>query len=82
MTVRNIKIRVHDAAKGITDKGPTAAELNDFADLLSATLNWNLEKRIQAKDALLHKFFVKPTMAPRGATVKPAFKRPIMAPRR
>lgn len=83
MTVRNLKTRVHDAAKGITENGPTPAELNDFADLLNATLNWNVEKRIQAKDALAHKFFVKPTLQPRATTVKPAFsRRIIMAPRR
>lgn len=75
MTIRSLKSRIQDAARGITDQGPSTSELNEFADLLSATLNWNPEKRIQAKEALSHKFFVKPALAPRAAVVKPAFPR-------
>lgn len=77
MTIRSLKTRVHDAARGITEKGPTAAELNDFADLLNATLNWNLEKRIEPKDAMMHRFFVKPTLAPRPTVIMPAFTRRV-----
>lgn len=76
MTIRNLKTRVHDAAKGITGERPTDAELNDFADLLSKTLNWNIEKRIQAAEAFKHPFFI-------NKTVKPALqKRSAMLPRR
>ncbi|EMD89231.1 hypothetical protein COCC4DRAFT_50486 [Bipolaris maydis ATCC 48331] len=78
---RDMKTRVHDAARNISNGGPTAAELNDLADLLSATLHMNVEKRLTPKEALAHKFFASKTSAPpkppvpgKSAVVKP----PIM----
>jgi len=68
---RDIKTRVHDAARGIAQGGPSVAELNDFADLLNGTLHMNVEKRIQPKEALSHKFFASKNLAPRSAVVKP-----------
>ncbi|KAH7380097.1 dual specificity protein kinase-like protein pom1 [Pyrenochaeta sp. MPI-SDFR-AT-0127] len=71
---RDMKTRVHDAARGITTKGPTAGELNDLADMLSACLHMNVEKRISPKEALAHKFLVNKIVAPKPATtavVKP-----------
>ncbi|KAF2633678.1 dual specificity protein kinase pom1 [Macroventuria anomochaeta] len=68
---RDIKTRVHDAARGIAQGGPTVAELNDFADLLNGSLHMNVEKRIQPKEALAHKFFASKNLAPRSAVVKP-----------
>lgn len=68
---RDIKTRVHDAARGIAQGGPGVAELNDFADLLNGTLHMNVEKRIQPKEALSHKFFASKNLAPRSAVVKP-----------
>ncbi|KAF9697188.1 hypothetical protein EKO04_004816 [Ascochyta lentis] len=68
---RDIKTRVHDAARGIAQGGPTVAELNDFADLLNGSLHMNVEKRIQPKEALTHKFFASKNLAPRSAVVKP-----------
>ncbi|KAJ4322803.1 U4/U6 small nuclear ribonucleoprotein prp4 [Neodidymelliopsis sp. IMI 364377] len=68
---RDIKTRVHDAARGIAQGGPTVTELNDFADLLNGALYMNVEKRIQPKEALAHKFFVSKNLAPRSAVVKP-----------
>ena len=68
---RDLKTRVIDAARGITEGGPSVAELTDFADLLSATLNWNVEKRIQPKEALAHKLFVNKSLMPRAAVIKP-----------
>lgn len=73
-----MKTRVHDAARNISNGGPTAAELNDLADLLSATLHMNVEKRLTPKEALAHKFFASKTAAPakppvpsKSAVVKP-----------
>ncbi|KAF3037342.1 U4/U6 small nuclear ribonucleoprotein prp4 [Didymella heteroderae] len=68
---RDIKTRVHDAARGIAQGGPSVPELNDFADLLNGTLHMNVEKRIQPKEALSHKFFASKNLAPRSAVVKP-----------
>ncbi|KAH6616556.1 dual specificity protein kinase-like protein pom1 [Boeremia exigua] len=68
---RDIKSRVHDAARGIAQGGPTITELNDFADMLNGTLHMNVEKRIQPKEALAHKFFATKNLAPRSAVVKP-----------
>ncbi|KAF3002065.1 U4/U6 small nuclear ribonucleoprotein prp4 [Curvularia kusanoi] len=68
---RDIKSRVHDAARGIAQGGPSVAELNDFAELLNGTLHMNVEKRMQPKDALAHKFFASKNLAPRPAVVKP-----------
>ena len=68
---RDIKTRVHDAARGIAQGGPSVAELNDFADLLNGTLHMNVEKRIQPKEALAHKFFASKSLTPRSAVVKP-----------
>ncbi|KAF1932927.1 kinase-like protein [Didymella exigua CBS 183.55] len=68
---RDIKTRVHDAARGIAQGGPSVAELNDFADLLNGTLHMNVEKRIQPKEALSHKFFASKNLTPRSAVVKP-----------
>lgn len=68
-----MKTRVHDAARGITTNGPAVSELNDLADLLSACLHMNVEKRISPKEALAHKFLVNKSVAPKPATtvVKP-----------
>ncbi|OSS54251.1 hypothetical protein B5807_00396 [Epicoccum nigrum] len=80
---RDIKTRVHDAARGIAQGGPSAAELNDFADLLNGTLHMNVEKRMQPKEALAHKFFASKNLAPRSAVVKPSMmKRVIPAARK
>ncbi|EUC44989.1 hypothetical protein COCMIDRAFT_96757 [Bipolaris oryzae ATCC 44560] len=76
---RDMKTRVHDAARNISNGGPTAVELNDLADLLSATLHMNVEKRLTPKEALAHKFFANKTAAPankppvpgKSAVVKP-----------
>jgi serine/threonine-protein kinase PRP4 len=72
---RDLKTRVQDATRGITQGGPTANELSDFADLLGACLNINTEKRLQPKEALLHKFFPQAKMAPRPAVIKPTLVR-------
>lgn len=69
---RDLKSRVLDAARGITEGGPSTAELADFADLLGATLNWNVEKRIQPKEALAHKLFATKPLIPRAAVIKPS----------
>jgi serine/threonine-protein kinase PRP4 len=82
-TPRDIKTRVLDAARGITQGGPTTTELNDFADLLRGCLNLNVEKRLEPKEALGHKFFpqakaagprpsvvMKPTLIRRGIPIK------------
>ena len=79
---RDLKTRVLDAARGITEGGPSSTELSDFADLLGATLNWNVEKRIQPKEALNHKLFASKTLMPRPAVIKPMVKRGGSALRR
>ncbi|KAF2828638.1 kinase-like protein [Ophiobolus disseminans] len=77
---RDLKTRVHEAARGISSGGPTVGELNDLADLLGACLHWNIEKRVSPKEAINHKFFgsknfhtkpassavMKPALAKRG----------------
>ncbi|KAI8937162.1 hypothetical protein NX059_006375 [Plenodomus lindquistii] len=71
---RDMKTRVHDAARNITTGGPTVTELNDLADLLSASLHMNVEKRLSPKEALSHKFFASKTAPPKAASsavVKP-----------
>ncbi|PVI06188.1 kinase-like protein [Periconia macrospinosa] len=67
---RDLRTRVNEAARGIPG-GPTTAELNDFADLLGACLHFNVEKRVQPKEALLHKFFPQPKLMPKPAVIKP-----------
>jgi serine/threonine-protein kinase PRP4 len=68
-----MKTRVFDAAQGIASGGPTVGELNDLADLLSACLHMNVEKRISPDDALNHKFFGSKKIVPKiaSAVVKP-----------
>ena len=81
---RDLKSRINDATRGMSqDNLPPERELNDFVDLLGACLNFNPEKRMQPKEALLHKFFPQPKLAPRTAVVKPTMvKRPVSAFRR
>jgi serine/threonine-protein kinase PRP4 len=73
---RDMKTRVHDAARGITTQGPSVTELNDLSELLSACLHMNVEKRMTPKEALVHKFFVSKSFTPKvavsSAVVKPA----------
>ncbi|CAI6340320.1 unnamed protein product [Periconia digitata] len=68
---RDLRSRVNEAARGIAQGGPTGAELNDFADLLGACLNFNVEKRLQPKDALQHRFFPQQKLLPKPAVIKP-----------
>ncbi|KAG9192281.1 serine/threonine-protein kinase PRP4 [Alternaria panax] len=65
---RDMKTRVHEAARNISSGGPTLGELNDLAGLLSASLHMNVEKRISPKEALAHKFFAGKNPAPKTAT--------------
>jgi serine/threonine-protein kinase PRP4 len=79
---RDMKTRVHDAARNISSGGPTVSELNDLADLLSASLHMNVEKRISPKEALAHKFFANKNPAPKTATTtKSAVVKPPMMKR-
>lgn len=39
--------------------------------MLNGALHMNVEKRLQAKEALAHKFFASKSLAPRTAVVKP-----------
>ncbi|KAL5382705.1 hypothetical protein PMIN06_009462 [Paraphaeosphaeria minitans] len=82
--LRDLKSRINDATRGMSqDNSPLERELNDFVDLLGACLNFNPEKRMQPKEALSHKFFPQPKLAPRAAVVKPPMvKRPMSAFRR
>jgi serine/threonine-protein kinase PRP4 len=69
---RDLKTRVHDAARNIASGGPTATELNDLADLLSACLHMNVEKRLTPKEAINHKVFgTSKPLVPKSAVVKP-----------
>lgn len=69
---RDMKTRVHDAARGIASGGPTITELNDLADLLSACLHMNVEKRLSPKEAINHKLFgSSKNLVPKSAVVKP-----------
>lgn len=73
---RPLKARVHEAGRGIAGNGPSTTELNDFTDLLTSCLNWNLEKRIQPREALAHKLFgVNKPLAPKSAVVKPTLSK-------
>ncbi|CAE7217303.1 hypothetical protein HRS9139_07813 [Pyrenophora teres f. teres] len=78
---RDMKTRVHEAARNISNGGPTVSELNDLADLLSASLHMNVEKRISPKEALAHKFFAAKTTAPKASTFKSAVVKPPMMKR-
>jgi serine/threonine-protein kinase PRP4 len=72
---RDLKTRVHEAARGIASGGPSVAELNDLADLLSVCLHLNVEKRVSPKEAISHKFFGSKNLVPKtasSAVVKPA----------
>lgn len=66
-----MKSRVHDAARGIASGGPSVGELNDLADLLSACMHMNVEKRVTPKEAVNHKFFGTKNLVPKSAVVKP-----------
>lgn len=69
---RDLRTRVQDAARGITDGAPTTAELNDFTELLAGCLRYNPVKRFDPKEALSHKFFPQPKpLAPSLAAMKP-----------
>jgi serine/threonine-protein kinase PRP4 len=71
---RDMKTRVHDAARNISSGGPT--------DLLSASLHMNVEKRISPKEALAHKFFANKNPAPKTTTTtKSAVVKPPMMKR-
>jgi hypothetical protein len=82
---------VFNAAKNIVKDRPTDAELNDFADLLQACLNPNMDKRITPEQALEHKFCkkTKPTTHPvhksgklttgTGGAFKPKMVKPMSA---
>ncbi|KAH8643958.1 hypothetical protein IG631_01422 [Alternaria alternata] len=79
---RDMKTRVHDAARNISSGGPTVSELNDLADLLNASLHMNVEKRISPKEALAHKFFANKNPAPKTTTTtKSAVVKPPMMKR-
>jgi serine/threonine-protein kinase PRP4 len=78
---RDMKTRVHDAARNITTGGPTIGELNDLADLLSATLHMNVEKRVTPREATQHRFFVSKISAPKSAAAKSAVVKPPMMKR-
>ncbi|KAL6711176.1 U4/U6 small nuclear ribonucleoprotein prp4 [Coniothyrium glycines] len=67
---RDMKTRVHDAARSISTGGPSVNELNDLADLLSASLHMNVEKRLSPKEALAHRFFASKTAASKNTTPK------------
>jgi len=76
---RDMKTRVHEAARNISSGGPSVSELNDLADLLSASLHMNVEKRISPKEALAHKFFAPKSTAPKNPTFKSSVvKQPMM----
>ncbi|KAF2263714.1 kinase-like protein [Lojkania enalia] len=83
MTVKDLKTRVHDAARGLIGNSlPKPTELNDFAELLSACLNWNHEKRIKAKDALSHKVFANKALVPRTVVHKPSIPKRALGARK
>ncbi|KAF2644890.1 kinase-like protein [Massarina eburnea CBS 473.64] len=79
--VRDLKMRIGDAAADCGPGGPTATELNDFTDLLGACLNMNVEKRIQPINALMHKFFPQQKVAPKKSFAKPSMVRHTGLPR-
>lgn len=76
-----MKTRVHDAARNIATGGPTTIELNELADLLSASLHMNVEKRISPKEALSHKFFASKSLAPKSVSSTPAVVKPSLIKR-
>ena len=79
---RDMKTRIHDAARNISNGGPAVSELNDLADLLSASLHMNVEKRISPKEALAHRFFASKTPAPaKAAPAKSAVVKPSLIKR-
>jgi serine/threonine-protein kinase PRP4 len=69
---RDMKTRVHEAARGIKSGGPTVGELNDLTDLLSACLHMNVEKRLTPKEAINHKIFGSKSFVPKPTVVKPS----------
>lgn len=75
---RDLKSRVHDAARNICSGGPTVAELNDLADLLGASLHMNVDKRISPKEALAHKFLANKSTAPPTAASPAVVKAPLI----
>ncbi|KAH7400862.1 kinase-like domain-containing protein [Phaeosphaeria sp. MPI-PUGE-AT-0046c] len=75
---RDMKIRVHDAARGMAADTPTVADLNDLSDLLTACLHMNVEKRLSPKEAINHKFFGAKPLAAKSAVVKPPMMKRAM----
>ena len=75
---RDMKTRVHEAARGITTKGPSVGELNDLADMLSACLHMNVEKRLSPKEALTHRFFSNKSVAPKLVSTSAVVKPPML----
>lgn len=75
---RDMKTRVHDAAKGMAADTPTVTDLNDLSDLLTACLHMNVEKRLSPKEAINHKFFGTKPLAPKSAVVKPPMMKRAM----
>lgn len=75
---RDLKSRVHEAARNISCGGPTVTELNDLADLLSASLHMNVDKRISPKEALVHKFLASKSTAPAKAASPAVVKAPLV----
>lgn len=73
-----MKTRVHEAARGITTKGPLVGELNELADMLSACLHMNVEKRFSPKEALAHKFFANKGVAPKPVSTSAVVKPPML----
>lgn len=69
---RDMKIRVHEAARGIASGGPTVGELNDLTDLLSGCLHMNVEKRSTPKEAINHRIFGSKSFPPKPTVVKPS----------
>ena len=78
---RDMKTRVHEAARNISNGGPSVSELNDLADLLGASLHMNVDKRISPKEALAHKFFAAKSTVPKNPTFKSAVVKPPMMKR-
>lgn len=69
---RDLRTRIQDAARGITEGAPTTADLNDFIDLLAGCLRYNPAKRFDPKEALGHKFFPQSRpLAPNLMAMKP-----------
>ncbi|KAL5120701.1 U4/U6 small nuclear ribonucleoprotein prp4 [Pleosporales sp. CAS-2024a] len=77
---RDMKTRVHDAARNIASGGPTFTELSDLADLLNACLHMNVEKRLSPKEAINHKFFGS-SKNMKSADLGPRFVKPPMMKR-